>query len=241
VFSESDNSSKTFLPSGVFIDGKLAPFDESAIREDIKYSRYASASGFHPSQGKTKPEPNKSGAYSWLKSPRYNGHVVEVGPLARIMIAYHGGSNSAVTDLVNGLCQKLGMQPTALFSVMGRHAARAIECKIVADRCVQWLAQLKPDAPTFKDFNVAETGKGIGLTEAPRGALGHWLELQNHRISNYQCVVPTTWNCSPRDDKGKPGAAEQALIGTSIMDKKNPIEAARVVRSFDPCIACAVH
>ena len=91
------------------------------------------------------------------------------------------------------------------------------------------------------DFEIPKSAKGYGLTEAPRGALGHWLEIDNYKISNYQCVVPTTWNCSPRDDYGKPGAVEQALKNTGISDDKNPIEATRVVRSFDPCIACAVH
>ena len=100
---------------------------------------------------------------------------------------------------------------------------------------------LKPDQKTFQDFDIPESGQGHGLTEAPRGALGHWIKLRNHKIDNYQCVVPTTWNCSPRDDKGNPGPVEQALAGTPISDPENPIEATRVVRSFDPCIACAVH
>ena len=104
-----------------------------------------------------------------------------------------------------------------------------------------WLDQLTPDAPAFKDFSIPESGRGYGLTEAARGALGHWIDIKDKKISNYQCVVPTTWNCSPRDDRGVPGPVEQALVGVPIADAENPVEAARVVRSFDPCLACAVH
>jgi hydrogenase large subunit len=125
--------------------------------------------------------------------------------------------------------------------VMGRHAARAFECKLVADRCAVWLDQLVPDAPCAVDYEVPESCRGYGLTEAARGALGHWLEVKNRKIHTYQLVVPTTWNASPRDDRGVAGPIEQALVGTPVADPANPIEAARVVRSFDPCLACAVH
>lgn len=241
VFPESSDDSAKLLPSGVVTKGKLNPFDATKITEDVKYSLYSSPSGLHPAKGETAPAPHKSGAYSWLKAPRYNGTVVEVGPLARILAAYFKGENRAVKNSVDGLLAKLGKKPKDLLSVLGRHAARAIECKVVADRCAEWVEQLTPGEPTFQDFSIPETGRGIGLTEAPRGALGHWLEINNHKISRYQCVVPTTWNCSPRDDNGNQGAVEQALKGTPIADGKNPIEATRVVRSFDPCIACAVH
>jgi Ni,Fe-hydrogenase I large subunit len=111
----------------------------------------------------------------------------------------------------------------------------------VADRCAQWVDALMPGKPAFHDFTIPDKARGVGLTEAPRGALGHWLDIDNHKIRHYQCVVPTTWNCSPRDKNDQPGALEQALVNTPITDEKNPIEAVRVVRSFDPCIACAVH
>jgi Ni,Fe-hydrogenase I large subunit len=241
VFPESENNLTKFLPSGVVMGGTLTAFDATRITEDVRYSLYSSSSGLHPAQGQTVPEPHKSGAYSWLKAPRYNGTVMEVGPLARIMVVYLKGENQAVKNLVNGLLAKLRRKPEDLLSVLGRHAARAIECKVVADRCTEWVEELIPGEPTFQDFDIPETGRGIGLTEAPRGALGHWLEINDHKIGRYQCVVPTTWNCSPRDDNGNPGAVEQALAGTPIADSKNPIEATRVVRSFDPCIACAVH
>ncbi len=164
----------------------------------------------------------------------------KVGPLARILVAYTAGMPQAKT-LVNAVLSKLGAGPEALNSVLGRHAARAIECKIVAERCLEWVEKLKPGEASYADFELPESAAGYGLTEAPRGALGHWITIADHKIENYQCVVPTTWNCSPRDDEGNPGAVEKALEGTPIADEKHPIEAARVVRSFDPCIACAVH
>ena len=240
VFPENEDASKKLFSDGVVINGKLQAFNKEQITEDVRYSYYSSNSGLKPANGSTDPSPHKSDAYSWIKSPRYNEHVVEVGPLSRIYIAYLKGDNK-VKNLVNGLLKKLDKKAEDLISALGRHAARAIECKIVADRCEHWLEQLTPDIPAFNDFQIPEKASGVGLTEAPRGALGHWLDINKHKINNYQCIVPTTWNCSPRDDRGRPGPVEQALVGTPISDKNNPIEAARVVRSFDPCIACAVH
>jgi len=240
VFPESETGSVKLFPAGVTIDGKLSGFNETSITEDVMYSLFSSQSGLPPSKSQTVPDPHKAKAYSWIKAPRYNDKVMEVGPLARIMIAYLGG-DSTVKSLVNPLLYKLGKTSDQLVSVMGRHAARAIESKIIADRCSEWIEQLTPDKPTFKDFTIPTTARGVGLTEAPRGALGHWIEIENGKIKNYQCVVPTTWNCSPRDDRGNPGAIEQALVGTPVADEQNPIEVTRVVRSFDPCIACAVH
>ncbi|MBE0467692.1 MAG: nickel-dependent hydrogenase large subunit, partial [Candidatus Desulforudis sp.] len=118
---------------------------------------------------------------------------------------------------------------------------RAVECSLVAHGVKTWLQGLTPGAPAYTPCAVPESGTGMGLTEAPRGALGHWITIADHQIANYQCVVPTTWNASPRDDRGQPGPIEQALLGTPVKDPKNPIELVRVVRSFDPCIACAVH
>jgi len=158
-----------------------------------------------------------------------------------VMVGCQDGQNAALKSAVDGLLKDIGREAGDLNSVLGRHAARALECKFIIDQCDQWLDQATPDEPTFTDFSVPETGRGFGLTEAARGALGHWLEIKDSKISNYQCVVPTTWNCSPRDDRGVPGTVEQALVGLPIADPQNPIEAARVVRSFDPCLACAVH
>jgi ferredoxin hydrogenase large subunit/hydrogenase large subunit len=240
VFPESENNSVKLFPAGVVMGGKLSGFEKTRITEDVMYSLFSSQSGLPPSRSQTIPDPHKAQAYSWIKAPRYNGQVMEVGPLARLMVAYLEG-DTTVKNLINSTLYKAGKTLSHLLSVMGRHAARAIETKIIADRCVEWVEQLTPDEPTFSDFTIPDSASGIGLTEAPRGALGHWLEIKDGKIANYQCVVPTTWNCSPRDDRGNLGAIEQALIGTPVADEQNPIEAARVVRSFDPCIACAVH
>lgn len=239
VFKEG-YTGKKFLPEGVIINGVLEELQTSVITEDVGHSYYSSSSGLMPGKGITVPQPDKSDAYSWLKSPRYRGYPMEVGPLARILIAYHK-REQGVISAVDSLLNTIGRKPSDLVSVMGRHAARAIECKLVASKCRDWIARLKPGRDNATRFVIPKSGSGIGLTEAPRGALGHWLTLKNHKIDNYQCVVPTTWNCSPRDDKGVPGPVEDALSGTTIKDKDHPIEAMRIVRAFDPCLACAVH
>ena len=240
AFPEGDGNSRLFFPSGVLRRGKIERLDLKKLTEDVSHSLFSSSSKLHPSQGETLPDPNKQGAYSWLKSPRYDRSACEVGPLARMLVAYQQG-RPEVKTLVDGLLGILGAPPSVLDSVMGRHAARALECKMIADRAAQWIEELTPGDPAATDFKIPEHGQGVGLTEAPRGALGHWIEIKDYKISNYQCVVPTTWNASPRDDDNKPGPIEQALVGTPIIDRENPIEAARVVRSFDPCLACAVH
>lgn len=240
-FAESEDAKTSFLPAGVVVAGKPAPFDSTRITEDVKYSRFSSPSGLAPAAGATLPHPEKSEAYSWLKAPRYAGQPMEVGPLARMLVAYGSGSLPQAKELLDSVLSRFEAKPEALVSVMGRHAARAIECKILADRCQDWLNALEPDQPSCVDFEMPAAGTGMGLVEAPRGALGHWIEIRGRKISRYQCVVPTTWNASPRDDKGLAGPMEQALIGTPVADPANPLEAARVVRSFDPCMACAVH
>ncbi len=241
AFNESNDNLNLLFPSGVIINGTIDSFDPLKITEDTDHSLYSSASGIHPASSETTPAPHKSGAYSWIKAPRYNGCVMEVGPLSRVMVSYIKGRDLKLKKLVDGLLSVLDKKPEDLVSVMGRHAARAIETKIVAEKCLQWVDELVPGEPSCTDFKIPETGTGVGLTEAPRGALGHWLSIKDKKIERYQCVVPTTWNCSPRDDMKKPGAVEQALLGAYIKDDKNPLEAARIVRSFDPCIACAVH
>jgi ferredoxin hydrogenase large subunit/hydrogenase large subunit len=241
VFPESPEANSRFYPPGVLIGNALQPLDPEVITEDVRYSWYSSASGRKPSDGETKADPAKSDAYSWLKAPRYDGHVMEVGALARLLVAYRDGRNEPVKAAVDGLLKATGREPKDLVSVLGRHAARALEAKLLAARCAEWIEQLVPDEPTFADFKIPESARSYGLTEAARGALGHWIEIRDRKISNYQCVVPTTWNCSPRDDRDQPGAMELALVGTPVADAKTPIEVARVIRSFDPCIACAVH
>lgn len=241
VFRESDDINDTFFPSGVVTGGRLSTFDPDQIREDVAHSFFSSGSNLAPFKGETVPDPDKTNAYSWIKAPRYQGRAMEVGPLSRILIAYLNKGNQDITQAVDNLLKLTGKTVDDLNSVLGRHAVRALECKIVADRCSEWVAQLEPGKPSFADFTIPHSGEGMGLTEAPRGALGHWLTIEDYKIKHYQCVVPTTWNCSPRDDQGIPGPVEQALVGTTIKDPDNPLEASRVIRAFDPCIACAVH
>jgi len=220
---------------------KFEKLDINQITEDVKHSWYEDAtSGRHPSQGETKPQYGKAGAYSWLKAPRYNGKVYEVGPLARVAVTYASG-DPAVKAMVDGALAQLKAPASALFSVLGRHLARALSAKYIADNVEKWLLELKPGEPTYYQYTIPDEGMGAGLTDASRGALGHFVEVKNKKIANYQAVVPTTWNASPRDDKDNPGPIEQALIGTKIKDEKNPFEIVRIIRSFDPCIACAVH
>ncbi len=239
VFPESD-SGDCFLPGGTLMQGMLGRLDVQAIAEDVTSSRFSSPGGLHPSKGETVADSDKSGAYTWLKAPRYQGKPMEVGPLARLLVGYHNNV-AYVKEAIDGLLTTLGADATALDSVLGRHAARALECQMVARRCLDWVAQLEPGKPVFTPFEMPSECEGYGLTEAARGALGHWISVKESKISRYQCVVPTTWNCSPRDADGVPGPVEQALVGAVVADADNPIEAARVVRAFDPCIACAVH
>ena len=222
-------------------DLKPGKLDITKITEGVKHSWYQnSSSGRHPTQGETKPEYGKEGAYSWVKSPRYDGKVYEVGPLARVAVTYVHG-DPTMKDLVDSSLAQLKAPPSVLFSVLGRHLARALSAKYIADSMDKWLLELKPGEPTYVEYTIPEESTGVGLTEAARGALGHWLEIKDQKIANYQCVVPTTWNASPQDDNGNPGPIEQAIIGTKIRDKNNPCEIVRIVRSFDPCLACAIH
>ncbi|MCF8261135.1 MAG: nickel-dependent hydrogenase large subunit [Melioribacteraceae bacterium] len=221
-------------------DLKLLDFDPEQITEDIKYSWYKSGSGLKPAVGETVADRKKSGAYSWLKAPRYNGEVHEVGPVGRQLIAYLNGFEPTV-KLVDYVLGYFKAPPSVLDSTLGRHAARAIEAKIISDYMAEWVLELKPGEPVHTPFEIPESAEGMGITEAPRGSLGHWITIKDHKISNYQAVVPTTWNGGPRDDKGQPGPFEQALEGTKVKDPNNPFELVRIVRAFDPCLACAIH
>lgn len=238
-FPESD-SGALFLPGGVLTQGALTPVNVERITEDVGNSRFSSASGAGPAVGETTPQPNKPQAYSWLKAPRYAGVPMEVGPLARMLVGYQAASPN-IKPHVDAFLKLTGIAATDLDSVLGRHAARVIEARLLVERCAAWLNELRPDQPSWTEYTIPEAARGYGLVEAPRGALGHWLEIRGKVIARYQCVVPTTWNMSPRDDKGVAGPVEQALAGTPVANADNPLEAARVIRSFDPCLACAVH
>ena len=195
--------------------------DLNAIVEQARYSWYNdSSSGLNPSQGVTQPNPDKADAYSWLKSPRYSGVPYEVGPLARMWV--NG-------DYRRGI------------SVMDRHQARAHEASKIAHAMLDWLSQINASASVYTSYPLPQAGSGIGLTEAPRGALGHWLRVSDKAIASYQILTPTCWNCSPRDNAGTPGPLEKALEGTPVADSAQPLEVLRVVQSYDPCLSCAVH
>jgi hydrogenase large subunit len=232
---------KRLFQMGRSSDGKVEAVDPDKITEDVKYAWYDSPSHAHPSRGQTSPAPTKPGAYSWLKSPRYDGKVYEVGPLARVMLAHTRGDNPKLSKLLTDTLGSLRVDTPALYSVLGRHIARALECKYIADEMEQWVLQVKLDEPVCNDHTVPKEAKGAGMWDAARGALGHWIEIKDEKIARYQAVVPTTWNASPKDDKGQPGPIEQAILGTEVEDPENPFAIARIVRSFDPCIACAVH
>jgi len=236
------------LPTGKFFkagvvsqDLQLEPFAKENITEDLKHSWYAdTSSGKNPAQGQTEPDLNKKGAYSFIKSPRYKGEVAELGPLAR-MVSNYVQADARTKELVDSLLAQFGADADALFSVLGRHAARALEAKLVADAMVDWLCALKPAEPVIVEHQIPEEAVGVGLTEAPRGSLGHWMTIKDKKIDRYQVITPTAWNASPKDDKGQPGAVEQAIIGTKVKDRDNPFELVRIVRAFDPCLACSVH
>lgn len=237
VFPLGDGTS-LFKP-GVIFNGQLnnvQPLDQSKVTEAVKHSWYKEEEARHPSQMTTEFDLDKSGAYSFLKAPRYEGQVMEVGPLARMLIL----QPPAFMDFL----RKHQIKPGAV----ARHAARAFEMLILCDAMEEWIDEL-PYLLAGKDARIHDTehwnppksGSGYGLLDAPRGALGHWIEIEDHKIKNYQMVVPTTWNFSPRDEKGNRGPAESALIGVPVPDPDNPINVVRVVRSYDPCLSCAVH
>ncbi|MFW6118725.1 MAG: nickel-dependent hydrogenase large subunit [Planctomycetota bacterium] len=237
-----------FDEEGLFRPGLLEPgadepnvVDADLITEDVKNSYYADgADGLHPSVGRTEPEEGKPGAYSWLKAPRYDGKPCEVGPLARMLVSYTAGSPE-IREAVDGLCSSADVELSALNSTLGRHAARALETQLVARKMQDWILALQPGEPCVLPVEVPEAGSGAGLTDAPRGSLGHWVTIEDGKVANYQAVVPTTWNGSPRDAQGVPGPIEQAIEGDAIRDTDNPFEVVRTIRSFDPCLACSVH
>ncbi|NOY45449.1 MAG: nickel-dependent hydrogenase large subunit [Deltaproteobacteria bacterium] len=257
--SDDLDRGKLFMPQGVILGKDLTrvyDFDPAKVSEYVTHSWYTygdESQGIHPSKGVTEVQYTDLGAdghvradgkYSWLKAPRYDGRPMEVGPLARVLVAYARGVPE-VRALVDGTLKRLGAPATVLFSTLGRTAARALETRWVADALPGWVEELvrvmKVDGRTFAPYTLPDEAVGFGLTEAPRGALGHWVEVRGGRIANYQCVVPTTWNAGPRDAKGVRGPYEQSLVGIELADPDQPLEILRTIHSFDPCIACAVH
>lgn len=220
VFDLNSNGINKLLRRGRYTNSATASVDPLEINEYVKYSWYSNPDGLNPAVGQTDPDPDKTEAYSWIKSPRYSGIVHETGPLARMWV--NG-------DYTRGI------------SVLDRLAARARETKKIADNMHFWLDELVAGAQTYANHTMPVAASGIGLTEAPRGALGHWIDITDSMIGRYQVVTPTAWNASPKDTFGQHGPMEQALITTPVIDIASPIEILRVIHSFDPCLACSVH
>jgi hydrogenase large subunit len=269
--STGSQDPKTFLvPRGAILGRDLSHIQEvdltaeQDIQEFVAHSWYdysgGKDAGLHPYRGETRlnysgpPPPyqhlDTNASYSWLKSPRWKGHAMETGPLARVLMLYAAG-HEPTRDLANKALAQLGLPLEAMFSTMGRTAARALECKIFADSMPQWYASLMAnikagDVSTFNSTlwepsSWPRHAQGVGFVEAPRGSLAHWIVIDDGKISNYQAVVPTTWNAGPRDAAGIEGPYEAALKGHQLHDPKQPLEILRTIHSFDPCLACAVH
>ncbi len=258
------------VPRGAILGRDLSHIHEvnldtqSEIQEFIAHSWYeystGKESGLHPYEGQTTlrysgPKPpydhlDPQGSYSWLKSPRWNGHVMEVGPLARVLMLYASG-HEPTRELAGKALAQLELPLDALFSTMGRTAARALETQLIADALSGWYQQLMTninggDVRTFNPdlwdrSSWPRHAQGVGFMEAPRGALAHWVVIDDGLISNYQAVVPSTWNAGPRDPRGQDGPYEAALKGQQLAVLSQPLEILRTIHSFDPCLACAVH
>ena len=258
------------MPRGIVLDrdlSKVHPVDATSpeeIKEYIYHSWYnytqGDKAGLHPYEGETNlnytgPRPpythlNVEDKYSWIKTPRWKEEPMEVGPLARMIVAYAAGKEPQ-KSLIDDTLKQLDLPLEALFSTLGRTAARGLETKLTADWALEFYDRLIKNLENGDSRMVnhymweseawPQHAQGVGLTEAPRGALAHFIVIENNKVKNYQMVVPTTWNASPRDEIGKLSAYESSLIGTPIHDPKQPLEILRTIHSFDPCLACAVH
>jgi len=227
-----DDKGNTLLKAGVYTDGKYSDFNSDNIKEYVKHSFFDDATtGLHPSQGKTVPDPEKATGYSFIKSPRYNDKPHEVGPLARMWIT--NPELSAIGQKTLGV-KRVRDIGDAAFSILGRHVARAEEALLVAKQVEKWLEEAVPGAETFVAAKIPENAEGIGLTEAPRGSLLHYIDIKNSVIANYQITSATIWNANPRDDMGQRGPIEEALIGVPVPDTESPVNVGRLIRSFDP-------
>ena len=258
------------MPRGIVLDrdlSKVHSVDANSpeeIKEYIYHSWYnytqGDKAGLHPYEGETNlnytgPRPpythlNVEDKYSWIKTPRWKEEPMEVGPLARMIVAYAAGKEPQ-KSLIDDTLKQLDLPLEALFSTLGRTAARGLETQLTADWALEFYGRLIKHHETGASRMVnhymweseawPQHAQGVGLTEAPRGALAHFIVIENNKVKNYQMVVPTTWKASPRDEIGKLSAYESSLIGTPIHDPKQPLEILRTIHSFDPCLACAVH
>ena len=266
-----DDPASYLIPAGAILNRDLSTIHDvdmnaaDEIQEYIAHSWYDYEAGkqqpLHPYAGETSlnytgPAPpyaqlDVDQSYSWLKSPRWKGHAKEVGPLARVLMLYARG-HEQTRELVGMTLSKLDIPVEALFSTLGRTAARTLETKIIGDTMQTWydnlIANIKAgDTKTFNEVlwdpsSWPDEARGVGFMEAPRGGLAHWIVIRDGKIENYQAVVPSTWNAGPRDASGQPGAYEAALADNHVLhDPQQPIEILRTIHSFDPCIACAVH
>jgi hydrogenase large subunit len=266
-----DDPASYLIPPGAILDRDHSTVHEVDMHDDQQIQEYVAHSwydysggkekGLHPYDGETTlnytgPQPpyehvDVDQSYSWLKSPRWKGNAMEVGPLARVLMLYATGHDQT-RELVGMTLSKLDIPVDALFSTLGRTAARTLETKVIADNMQVWYDNLVANikAGDTKTFNETlwdpatwpKQARGVGFMEAPRGALAHWLVIEDGKIANYQAVVPSTWNAGPRDPEGNPGAYEAALQDNhTLYDVTEPVEILRTIHSFDPCIACAVH
>lgn len=261
-----DANGDFWLPRGVILNRDLStvhPVDQEQIAEYVTRSWYEyddETKAEHPWEGETRPkytgpQPpydylDTDNKYTWMKAPRLADEPMEVGPLARMLVAYASG-HERVQAVVNSVLETLGVGPEVLFSTLGRTAARCVETVVVAEKLVDWTNELVEsmksgdlqihDWDSWDPENWPAEAKGWGSTEAPRGALGHWIHIKDKQIHNYQAIVPSTWNSSPRDANDKKGPYEAALIGTPVADPESPLEVLRTIHSFDPCMACGVH
>jgi hydrogenase large subunit len=258
------------FPRGAILDRNLSEVlpvdgkDAGQVQEFVTHSWYEYAGGDdqskHPWDGETRfnytgPQPpyeqlEVDKKYSWLKTPRWKGHPMEVGPLARLLVGYAAGSQE-IQEVVNSALKTLDVPVGALFSTLGRTAARGLETILIARWAKEFYAALISNIKNG-DTRMANLEKwdpetwpaearGVGMSEAPRGALAHWIVIKDQKIDNYQLVVPSTWNASPRDQAGQLSAYEASLVGTPVANADQPVEVLRTIHSFDPCIACAVH
>jgi quinone-reactive Ni/Fe-hydrogenase large subunit len=264
------NRNDFLFDTGIILNGDLSkvhPINEDLITEEATHSWYADNEPLHPYDGKTNPNYtgfkdrmtidghgkeahskaiDEKGKYSWIKSPRYDGKAMEVGPLAAVLISYAKG-NEKIVKVVDEFLATTGLPTSALFTTLGRTAARALQTKAIIDNGLETfnalIENLKVDQDTCATYKIDKNKeyKGRFIGDVPRGMLSHWVRIKNGVIENYQAVVPSTWNAGPMDSKGLQGPYESNLIGMKVKDISQPLEIIRVIHSFDPCIACAVH